>query len=89
MFINVKYNVMLLLQCGFLFLLCFFLPHPSGCFLFACLQFVLYVHILYFLNSLLMLSMVEFAALVGLLEVELPPGSGVYCNCSTECCQFY
>ena len=32
MFINVKYNVTLLLQCGFLFLLCFFLLHPSGCF---------------------------------------------------------
>ena len=57
--------------------------------LFACLQFVLCVHVLYFLNSLLMLSMVEFGALVGLLEVELPPGSGVYWNCSTECCQFY
>ena len=57
--------------------------------LFVCLQFVLYVHVLYFLNSLLMLSMVEFGALVGLLEVELPPGSGVYWNCSTKCCQFY
>ena len=45
--------------------------------LFACLQFVLYVCILHFLNSLLMLSMVEFGALVGLLEVELPPGSDV------------
>ena len=44
---------------------------------------------LYFLNSLLMLLMVEFGALVGLLEVELPPGSSVYWNCSTECCQFH
>ena len=56
---------------------------------FACLQFVLYVHVLYFLNSVLMLSMVEFGAMERLLEVELPPGSGVYWNCSTECCQFY
>ena len=44
---------------------------------------------LYFLNSLLMLPMVGFGALVGLLEVKLPPGSGVSWNCSTECCQFY
>ena len=57
--------------------------------LFACLQFVLYIHVLYFLNSLLMLLMVEFGALVGLLEVELPPGSSAYWNCSTEFCQFY
>ena len=89
MFINVKYSVTLLLQYGFLLLLCFFLPHPSGCFLFACPQLVLLCSCLYFLNSLLMLLMVEFGALVGLLEVELPPGSGVSWNCSTECCQFY
>ena len=89
MFITVKYSVTLLLQYGFLLLLGFLLPHPSGCFSFVCLQLVLYVHILYFLNSLLMLSMVEFGALVGLLEVELPPGSGVSWNYSTECCQFY
>ena len=88
-FINAKYNVTLLLQCGFLFLLCFFLPHPSGCFCFRVFSLCFYVHVLHSLNSLLMLSMVEFGALVGLLEVELPPGSGVYWNCSTECCQFY
>ena len=57
--------------------------------LFVCLQFVLLCSCLYFLNSLLMHLMVEFGALVGLLEVELPPGSGVYWNYSTECCQFY
>ena len=39
MFINAKYNVMLLLQCGFLFLQCFFLPHPSGV-LFVCMSSV-------------------------------------------------
>ena len=42
---------------------------------FVCMSSVCaYVHVLHFLNSLLMLSMVEFGALVGLLEVELPPG---------------
>ena len=89
MFINAKYNVTLLLQCGFLFSSVFLLASSFWMLLFACLQFVLDVHVLYFLNSLLMLSMVEFGVLVGLLEVELPPGSGVYWNCSTECCQFY
>ena len=89
MFINAKYNVTLLLQCGFLFSSVFLLASSFWMLLFACLQFVLYVLVLHFLNSLLMLSMVEFGALVGLLEGELPPGSSVYWNCSTECCQFY
>ena len=70
MFINAKYNVMLLLQCGFLFSSVFLLASSFWMLLFACLQFVL--HVLHFLNSLLMLSMVEFGALVGLLKVELP-----------------
>ena len=42
-----------------------------------------------FLKWSLMLPFGEFDALVGLLEVELPPGSGVSWNCSTECCQLY
>ena len=40
------------------------------------------------LNSLWCFHFVEFCALVGLLEVELPLGSGCLWNNSTECCQF-
>ena len=88
-FINAKYSVTLFMVVWFSLAFVFLLPSSlwmllvclsSACALCSCL---------YFLNSLLMLSMVEFGALVGLLEVELPPGSGVYWNCSTECCQFH
>ena len=50
-FINAKYNVTLLLQCGFLFLPCFFLPHPSGCFCLHVFSLCFYVRILHFLKQ--------------------------------------
>ena len=78
---KVQYNTFTVVW--FSFSSVFLLASSFWMLLFACLQFVLYVHVLHFLNSLLMLSMVEFGALVGLLEVELPPGSSVYWNCNS------
>ena len=68
-----------------------FLLASSSWMLFVCVSSVcaLCSRLVFLKHSLLMLLMVEFGALVGLLEVELPPGSSVSWNCSTECCQFY
>ena len=88
-FINAKYSITLFtvvwLSLAFVFLL-----SSSFWMLLICLSSVCFsCSWLYFLNSLSMLLFGEFGALVGLLEIELPPGSGVSWNCSTECCQFY
>ena len=81
---NFKYNIHKCeVQCNaftavwFSFSSVFLLASSFWMLLFACLHFVLYVHVLHFLNSLLMLSMVEFGALVGLLEVEVPVCTGI------------
>ena len=55
--------------------------------LFCCLQLVFHDRISWIVFNAS--NLLNFGTLVGLLEVELPPGSGVSWNCSTECCQFH